>query len=478
MRVIIILMLCAASLLTYGQKGRTRVPTDTTSQNDRPPGRFLTINRVFIIGNRITRDRIILRELTLKTGDTIYSDDLPPILEQDKKKLFNTRLFNTVEIRSLELEPGKADLLVEVNERWYTFPSPIFELSDRNFNEWWQNYGHDFRRVNYGLRLYQFNMRGRNETLRLTAQFGFNRRFELSYRVPFIDRKQKHGLVIDADYAETKNLAVATIDHKLDFLKSDSLLKKTSGGGLTYTYRNSFYESHAFKVEYRQVWASDTVLSRNENYLGDESKKLSYGVASYQYVSEHRDVIAYPLAGYYWNAFVVKTGLGFKDDVNKLEVGASYARYLDLHKGYYLSNYTFGLWSSPDELPYNNYSALGYKKLFVRGYEVNVIEGPAYMLNKTTFKKRLFSNVYHWEDMPIEQFRHIPIAIYLKTYLDAGYVWNYPHYIRNQRLSDKLLVGGGFGLDLVSSYDTVLRFEYTWNAEGQSGFFFNVKKEF
>jgi hypothetical protein len=49
-------------------------------------------------------------------------------------------------------------LLVDVNERWYTFPVPIFELSDRNFNEWWQNYNHDFRRVNYGLRLYQVQL--------------------------------------------------------------------------------------------------------------------------------------------------------------------------------------------------------------------------------------------------------------------------------------------------------------------------------
>ncbi len=69
------------------------------------------------------------------------------------------------------------------------------------------------------LRLYQFNMRGRNETLRLTAQFGFQRRFELSYRFPYIDKKQKHGLIIDADFTETKNLAFRTVDHRLEFLK-------------------------------------------------------------------------------------------------------------------------------------------------------------------------------------------------------------------------------------------------------------------
>ena len=117
-------------------------------------GRFIHINRIFILGNRITRDKIVLRELTLRQGDVIYSLDLPGILETDKKKLINTRLFNTVEIRPLELEKDHIDLLIDLNERWYTFPSPIFELSDRNFNEWWETYNHDFSRVDYGLRVY------------------------------------------------------------------------------------------------------------------------------------------------------------------------------------------------------------------------------------------------------------------------------------------------------------------------------------
>ena len=83
--------------------------------------------------------------------------------------------------------------------------------------------------------------------------------------------------------------------------------------------------------------------------------------------------------------------------------------------------------------------------------------------------------------MPIEQFRHIPPAIYLKTYFDAGMVKNYPYYEEtgnNTDLSDKLIAGGGFGMDIVGSYDIVLRLEYSFNAEGENGFFFHLKKEF
>jgi len=147
-----------------------------------------------IIGNKVTRDQIITRELSLKPGDTVTAKRLRHILTRDRNKIYNLRLFNTVTIRLLQLSGTEIDLLIEVTERWYTFPVPIFELSDRNFNEWWQNYDHRFNRINYGLRLYQFNFRGRNETLRITAQFGFSRQFQLLYRIPYIDKKTKAGL--------------------------------------------------------------------------------------------------------------------------------------------------------------------------------------------------------------------------------------------------------------------------------------------
>ncbi|HLT75160.1 MAG TPA: POTRA domain-containing protein, partial [Ohtaekwangia sp.] len=234
--------------------------------------RFVRINRIFIVGNRITRDRIVLRELSLSQGDLIYSTDLPAILELDRKKLINTRLFNHVNIRTLELEPDQFDLIIDLNERWYTFPSPIFDLADRNFNEWWETYDHDFRRVNYGLRLYQFNMRGRNETLRFVAQFGFLRRFELSYRIPNLDREQKHGIAFNFDYSEAKNVAYKTEGHKLRYLESENIERMTRGMGVTYQFRNSFYETHALRLDYRHNSIGDSLRMSNPEYLGPEGK--------------------------------------------------------------------------------------------------------------------------------------------------------------------------------------------------------------
>jgi outer membrane protein assembly factor BamA len=441
-------------------------------------GRFIRVNRIFIVGNRITKDQIILRELTLKPGDVVYNTELPIILDLDQKKLINTRLFNTAEIKTLEFQTDQIDLLIDVDERWYTFPAPIFELADRNFNEWWQNYNHDFSRVNYGLKLYQFNMRGRNETLRLTAQLGFQRRFEISYRFPYIDKKQKHGLIFDFDFSETKNLAYATLEHKLQFENSEDILKSTRGGALTYTYRNSFYATHALKIEYRNSSINDTIAALNPNYFGEGNKTQQYGIISYQFTADHRDYVGYPLRGYYFSTGVTKLGISNKDDVDKLDLNATFAGYISLQRNFFISNNTLGFWSTPDGLAYANYSALGYRKQFVRGYEIYLIEGPYYILNKTTLKKRIFNRTYNLSLMPLKQFRYVPLSIYLKTYADLGYVENYTGYTNGVRLTNKLLTGIGAGIDIVASYDAVFRLEYTFNGEGERGFFFHIKKEF
>ncbi len=472
-----------------GSHSREEIKSDTVILNslDTTVNRLLQVNRVLIIGNKVTRERIISRELTLKPGDTISSKRLAQVLLKDKNKIYNLRLFNTVKVRVLVLTASTIDLLVEVAERWYLFPSPIFELSDRNFNEWYQNYHHDFSRVNYGIYLYQYNFRGRNETLKMTAQFGFSRKFDLSYQIPYIDRQQKRGLVFNFDYGEPRNLAYFTADHILKYVRLEHTLKRTYGMGITYSYRKSFYETHSLSAGYRSGTIADTIRNGNPNYFKNGTTSQHYIGISYSFNSDHRDVILYPLKGFQYTAYLAYAGLG-SSTVNLFEINLTHARHWDLKRRFYLSNYTSGFLSTPTSQPYNLYSALGYRRQVIRGYEIYVIEGPKYFLNKTTFKKRIFNRTWRWEDFPIEQFRHIPLAIYIKGYMDLGYVQNYPYYQYylpepntigiNTRLTNHLLAGAGGGVDIVSIYDLVFRFEYTFTREGTHGFFFNVKKEF
>jgi outer membrane protein assembly factor BamA len=470
-------------LITFSWPGWCQ--PDTTLQVQAVPdtavNSILRVNRVLIIGNKVTRERIILRELSLQPGDTVSTRRLQDILIRDRSKIYNLRLFQTVVVRTIPADPDMVDILIEVTERWYTFPQPIFELSDRNFNDWWVNYGHDWKRVNYGLRLYRNNFRGLNEYVRFTAQFGYNRRFALLYRVPNLGKTQKHGVAFEVDYGEPKNLAFRTVDHVPEFLENSTSLRKSLGFIGSYSYRRSFYVTHSVYFEYRNAQVADTVISRNENYLAEGGTQQMYSAVSYAFNSDHRDVIAYPLKGFHFNGFISKTGLTPADDINMLELNALFAQHYSLGRGLYLSNFTSGYLSTPAEQPYSVYNALGYRRQFIRGYETYLVEGPRFMLNKTTLKWKIFSRSWSIDDSPIEQFSHFPVAIYLKVYYDFGYVENYPDYEsleRNTRLSDRWLQGTGVGIDLVTLYDNVFRFEYTFTQQGRTGFFFNVRKEF
>lgn len=467
----------------------TRIESDTVKLTARQAkslkqdtlGKYLTVNRIVVFGNNLTRSNIILRELSMKKGDVVNEVYLPKIIERDERKLFNLSLFNTVEIRVVDAGDDHIDLLVEVDERWYFFPQPIFKLSDRNFNEWWENYNHDLSRVNYGIRARHFNMRGRRENLLFTAQFGFEKKFELVYQIPYINKKQKSGLIFSMDFIRAKSIADSTVDHKLNFIKDDQILRSTRGIGLTYTYRNNFYVLHKLRYEYRNTTIADTVEILNPNYLGGEKDQQQYDALTYEFSTDHRDVAAYPLKGYMLFTSLQQNGVFLRKDLTKTQAIVSFSAFVDLKHNNYLSNLTYVHISSPNQIPYYNYSAMGYGKYFTRGYEVYVIEGPRYFLNKTTFKKKIFSRTWRLMDSPIEQFSYFPLSIYIKAYADAGYVENYTPYKsinENTRLANTWLGGAGFGIDFVSSYDTVFRIEYTFTSQNTQGLFLHVRKEF
>ena len=66
----------------------------------------------------------------------------------------------------------------------------------------------------------------------------------------------------------------------------------------------------------------------------------------------------------------------------------------------------------------------------------------------------------------------IPFRFYLKGYADVGYVHNKFNTTGNI-FSNKLLYTGGFGLDILTIYDIVLRFEYSFNQLNERAFFFH-----
>ena len=130
--------------------------------------KHITISSITINGNKITKEDIVLREIVVNKNSTFSATDLEQKIKESKENLINLKLFNFVKI-SYKLIGDKAEITIDVTERWYFWPYPVFEISERNFNTWWQefkatNYS-DFSRLNYGIFFNWENFRGRNELL-------------------------------------------------------------------------------------------------------------------------------------------------------------------------------------------------------------------------------------------------------------------------------------------------------------------------
>ncbi len=463
-------------LNTYAQPNQDKEESETLVYDSL--ARIVVIDKILITGNKRTKEHIITRELDVLPGARYSYWELQELLKIDRNKVYNTSLFNTVDITSYDLSDDRVVIQIDVKERWYFYPIPKIDFVDRNFNDWVQNQDADFSRLNYGIKFTQYNFRGRNERLAFLVQGGYTKQFGLQYFVPYIDRNQRTGLGFKVDYGENTNTAVGTVDHDRLFVDSESVIKRNFRTEIELTRRNSFYNSHGFGLIYSNVWVGDTVIALNPNYFrGGVYEQRSF-ILGYSFVSDHRDIIAYPLNGYRFKISAIKKGLGIFGDVNMFNIFSSYSKYWELNKRFFISNHSSTYISFPSKQDYANSTGLGYGTEIVRGFELNTIEGKSYFLNKTSFKKELLSITKNVDAIPLEQFQTFPLSIYLKTYFDFGLVNNLEGGDQNTRLTNKFIWGSGIGLDFFTMYDLVIRTEFTVNSEFQNGFYINFRKEF
>ena len=207
----------------------------------------IIIDEIKILGNKKTKENIILRELTLKEGIIISKDKFISTLEEDKRKVINTDLFYEVEFKIEVIKENHVIIIINVIESIYWVPIIIFELSDRNFSDWWENFNHDFNRINYGLGFYHYNISGKADKFEVLLRLGFIKQFQTSYYIPYITKKQKGGIEIEFDYIDYDHLEYNSTDHIPIFYKSKNSLLKELSTSIEYSHRESFYNYHYFE---------------------------------------------------------------------------------------------------------------------------------------------------------------------------------------------------------------------------------------
>ncbi len=434
---------------------------------------FVVIEEIEIVGNKKTKDRIILRELNISVGDTIKTQEAEEILLQNRNQVYNLGLFNTVEIETDKNPNGTVDVVVYVTERWYWLVFPIFELADRNFNVWWRDFDRDIRRTKYGFIATKNNVGGRNETFVLNFKWGYNRKFIFSYKFPFIDKRKIWGLNLETYYFADREIAYTSIDNEAIFYTHNSFANNRFGAGFQLNRRADIRNTHSIRTFYYRNTIVDTLAQLNPMYFNNGKTKQQFFQLRYQYEFDGRNIRAYPTEGWYFRARANKQGLGFFNDVNRFYVEANVSKYSKIGKSQFVGTNLKVHHSFGKVAPYNTSIRLGFLEHFARGYEYYVIDNQSYVLTRNFIKQRLLDVDFKGFSKVNEQFSSIPIQMYLKFYNELAFSSD-RFFDDNNALNNQFLAGYGVGLDIVTFYDNIFSLEYSYNRLRESSFIVHI----
>ncbi len=439
-------------------------------------GQFIHIDSILFKGNEKTKNQILIRELDLNPGDSVAINTLDARLEYNRRKLMNTNLFIWVKADLNQLPNGHLKISFEFLEQWYILGYPIFQLADRNLNDWWSR-GRDLNRSIYGIHFIHNNFQGRNEKLMIKAETGFTQRLDFTYSNPYLDKKKTLGLAINASYSTSKTMPYKTRNDTLQYLTTEKILRERWTGGITLRKRFKFYDLQTLELKYTHTVISDTIVKLNPTYFTLNTKEQNFTQLLYTYSYDFRDLIAYPLRGRKFDITFNKVGLLPADQVDFWEITGAIAYFFDLGSHFFLTTQIKGKISKNTNIPYANIRGLGYGNEIVRGYELNVLDVTSYFLNRNTIKFQLLNKVFKLPFLPIKQFNQIPIAIYPTAFYDFAYVNN--NFSANEnKLVNQWISGGGLGFDVVTYYNLVCKFGFPVTNGSKIGMVIGIGREF
>ncbi len=459
----------------------------------------ICISSISITGNKTTKNSIILREIPMKVGTYISAEGLEYKIQQSKENLKNTSLFNDVIIT---YEPDTIThktilcmlqdhvlenpthntgerilfcrLKIEVSERWYYWPLIGIKLEDRNLSSWLKNM--DWNKITFDAGVKIDNMWGLNHTVTLSGRFGFEKGVKFSYDDISLDPKGEHSFSIGGYSRFNKTINVMCENNRPVYLKSfDKYLEKSAGGSITYVYRPEIRVHHRVSLEYNYRRIKDSLLIFNRDYYGTESLKNHEYTFKYRFSFDHRNYSHFPTEGYYIGVTAKGTAA---DKFNFLygNVIADGQYYHKIDKRWFWKSALRLSTSYKSRNAYIYDHAIGYNNVNVVGYDLYVIDGQHYgtLNNSIRFllmpEKTLSLNFLR----ALSKFYKIPFTIYISADLDMGYAYN-KYMTPSNTLQNKLLMGAGIGIDILTYYDIVFNITYAYTIMKEGGLFFGLR---
>jgi len=444
------------------------------------PSTILVLRDIHVTGNKKTKTYIILRQMLIKEGDTVRFERMREKLEESRSLVYNLNLFSEVNFETLYYDSSSFRLNITVREKWYLYPVPQFQLTDRNFNEWVKEHHADLDRVVYGAKFIHYNLSGRGDQLKIYLLNGYTRNLSFSYSTPYSNPGLTEGFRVSAGFTQEREIPYkTTFNNKQARYKTEGFLRTIVSAGLLYSRKRGYFKRTAYAVGFRYIDVNDSIVTDryNPSYFNSAKSYQSFITLAYSFQYSKTDNINYPLYGMIYRISLLKQGLQWKGGLNMFAVDAGWSRYGTLSRRwklfYGIENY--GKLKLPFDQPYINSRSLGYDLTYLRGLEYYVVDGVAALLGKYTVRKKLISFRINLP-FNIRQLPYIPFTFYGKAYSDLGYSYIKPKYETN--LNNRFLYTYGFGIDLISLYDATLNLEYSFNQLGENGLFLHVRGGF
>ncbi|GAB4447664.1 MAG: hypothetical protein OHK0036_02240 [Bacteroidia bacterium] len=433
------------------------------------------IDTIEIEGNKKTKNNIILREFVKKQGDTVTANRLDYIIQRSQQNIFNTNLFVFDTVYYEKTDSNKIKLHTHLQERWYIWPVPIFEIQDRNFNTWWQT--KDLFRINYGIVVDHENFTGRKDKFSLVIQRGYSEKYGIVFRKPYINQRQTIGFRTSFFFKQNNEMQYNTYHNQPIFFRDyNKHIVQLIEAKLSFTYRKKYFDSHTFEMAYNYWMFNDTLLKLNPLLLNDMAiHQLQYFYLYYSYVFNNTDIQYYPLKGWAAGFSITKNGLGLPvENIDNYFVFGTIKKFTPITKWFNTANAIYLKWTDSKNIPYFFNRSIGYGNNNVRGYEYYITDGQQYFMTKNALRFRLLKpHIIPLKWLKIKQFNTIPIYIYFNLFYDAAYVQD-KYFYQNNFLNNRWIYGYGAGIDFITYYDLVFRVEWAINHLQQTGIYLHL----
>lgn len=393
------------------------------------------VDSIIIIGNDITEEEIILRELTFNHTDTINQK----VLDYNKERIYSLGLFTKVDL-FVYSENGRNILVINIEEGWYIYPIPVANLRE---NDW--------KKLSYGVYVVVKNFRGRNETLIGRVELGYDPAFQLSYYKPNIVPSSDYFWGVNFTYRRNNNKSISAAN-----LFGYDFSQKFIISSIEFGKRYGVYQKLNLRISYNYV--ESPKYFKFINASNDRIDRYPSIGISYSY--DTRDLAQFPKEGILGTAFLESKGLGV-NNINYQVYGFDFREYRNVFDDLTAKWRFTARFTSGKSVPFYDYSLIGYDEKIRGNYNI-VLEGNNYYIASLELYYpiiKYFNISFDFVPIIPKELLSYRVALYLELFGDTGAT----KYLGKPITFKDFRSGYGLGLNLLVLPYNLLRFELAFD---------------